>query len=212
MIGGRTKNSPPANRLRRLRGASVVNAAWPRTQTLWSYFFCCRRRAPARTTKPRSASVADIGSGTGYFSFRIAPRVPRGKVLAVDIQQEMLDLLTEAAKRRGVKNVEPVLGKIDDPNLPDSSTDVALMVDAYHEFDHPREMMEALVADLKPGGQIVLLEFRAEDPAVYIKPLHKMTEAQAVKEMEAVGLKHVETLKDLPWQHVMFFEKPPAKE
>ena len=153
--------------------------------------------------------VADIGAGTGYFSFRIATRVPRGKVLAVDIQQEMLDLLTEAAKRRGVKNVEPVLGKIDDPNLPDSSTDVALMVDAYHEFDHPREMMEGIVRALKPGGRVVLVEYRGEDPEVPIKPLHKMTEAQAKKEMAAVGLDHVKTHPDLPRQHVMIFRKKP---
>lgn len=155
---------------------------------------------------------ADIGAGTGYYSFRVAPLVPRGKVLAVDIQQQMLDLMSQLAKDKGVKNVEPILGTITDPKLPDGGVDWVLLVDAYHEFDHPREMMEALVADLKPGGQIVLLEFRAEDPAVYIKPLHKMTEAQAVKEMEAVGLEHVETLKDLPWQHVMFFKKPIAAE
>jgi ubiquinone/menaquinone biosynthesis C-methylase UbiE len=153
-------------------------------------------------------AFADIGAGTGYYSFRIAPLVPQGKVLAVDIQQQMLDIMGQLAKDKDVDNVEPILGTITDPKLPDGGVDWVLLVDAYHEFDHPREMMEALFADLKPGGQIVLLEFRAEDPAVYIKPLHKMTEAQAVKEMEAVGLKHVETLKDLPWQHVMFFEKP----
>ena len=154
---------------------------------------------------------ADIGAGTGYYSFRVAPLVPKGKVLAVDIQQEMLDLLTRLARDKGVTNVEPVLGTITDPKLPDDGVDWVLMVDAYHEFDHPREMMEALVADLKPGGQIVLLEFRAEDPKVFIKELHKMSEAQAKREMGAVGLRHVETLKDLPWQHVMFFEKPGKK-
>jgi len=151
--------------------------------------------------------VADIGAGTGYFSFRIAPKVPRGKMLAVDIQPEMLDLLKKAARQRRVKNVEPVLGKVDDPNLPDSSVDAALLVDAYHEFDHPREMMEAIVRALKPGGRVVQVEYRGEDPDVPIKPLHKMTEAQAKKEMGAVGLEHVKTYEDLPRQHVMIFRK-----
>lgn len=152
--------------------------------------------------------VADIGAGTGYFSFRIASKVPKGKVFAVDIQPEMLDLLRRAAKERGVANVEPVLGKVDEPNLPESAVDVALMVDAYHEFDHPREMMEGIVRGLKPGGRVVLVEYRGEDPDVPIKPLHKMTEAQAKKEMAAVGLEHVGTLPDLPRQHVLVFRKP----
>ena len=154
--------------------------------------------------------VADIGAGTGYYSFRLAAKVPQGKVLAVDIQQEMLDLLTANAKTRGVGNVEPVLGTTSDPKLPKDGVDVVLMVDAYHEFDQPREMMEASVAARKPGGRVVLVEFRAEDPAVRIKPLHKMTEAQAVKEMTAAGLRHVETKGMLPMQHLMIFEKPGA--
>lgn len=151
---------------------------------------------------------ADIGAGTGYYSFRVAPLVPKGKVLAVDIQQEMLDLTAQLARDKNVTNVEPVLGTTKDPRLPDGGVDWVLMVDAYHEFDHPREMMLAIFEDLKPGGQVVLLEFRAEDPTVSIKELHKMTEAQAIREMEIVGLRHVETLEDLPSQHVMFFEKP----
>jgi SAM-dependent methyltransferase len=151
---------------------------------------------------------ADIGAGTGYYSFRIAPLVPKGKVLAVDIQQEMLDLLTAASEKKGVKNVEPVLGTVEDPNLPADAVDYALLVDAYHEFDHPREMMRAIYKALKPGGKVLLVEFRGEDPNVPIKALHKMSEAQAKKEMTAAGLKHVETIKELPWQHVMVFEKP----
>src|SRR5688572_6093631 len=154
--------------------------------------------------------VADIGAGTGYYSFRLAAKVVQGKVLAVDIQQEMLDLLTASAKTRGVDNVEPVLGTTSDPKLPKGGVDVVLMVDAYHEFDQPREMMEAIVAALKPGGRLVLVEFRGEDPAVRIKPLHKMTEAQAVREMAAAGLRHVETKPMLPMQHLMIFEKPVA--
>lgn len=151
--------------------------------------------------------VADIGAGTGYFTFRIAPKVARGKVLAVDIQQEMLELLAAAARQRGVKNVEPVLGTVDDPGLPESAVDIVLLVDAYHEFDHPREMMEGIVRALRPGGRVVLVEYRGEDPRVPIKPLHKMTEAQAIKEMGAVGLKHIKTHGDLPRQHVMIFGK-----
>ena len=152
--------------------------------------------------------VADIGAGTGYFSFRMAEKVPKGKVLAVDIQPEMLDLMRKAAKEKHVMNVEPVLGKEDDPMLPEGAVDVVLMVDAYHEFDHPREMMQAIVKSLKPGGRVIDVEYRAEDPDVAIKPHHKMSEAQAVKEMAAVGLKHVKTLKDLPQQHFMVFQKP----
>src|SRR4051812_7257474 len=155
--------------------------------------------------------VADIGAGTGYFSFRMAAKLPQGKVLAVDIQPEMLDLLKRAAKARGVTNVEPVLGRIDDPMLPPGGVDVALMVDAYHEFDHPREMMQGIVRGLKPGGRVVLVEYRGEDPEVPIKPLHKMSEAQAKKELAAVGLEHVKTLEDLPRQHVMIFRKPLEK-
>ncbi|MDB5330575.1 MAG: Methyltransferase type 11 [Phycisphaerales bacterium] len=152
--------------------------------------------------------VADIGAGTGYFSFRIARKVPKGKVLAVDIQKQMLEIMKRTAKHEGLENVEPVLGTIEDPNLPEAGVDLALMVDAYHEFDHPNEMMLAIVKALKPGGRVVDIEYRGEDPEVAIKPHHKMTEAQAIKEMAAVGLKHVKTFNDLPQQHLMIFEKP----
>ena len=152
--------------------------------------------------------VADIGAGSGYFTFRIAEKVPRGKVLAVDIQPEMLDIINKRAKAQNVQNVEAVLGREDDPVLPEGGVDVVLMVDAYHEFEHPREMMLAVTKALKPGGRVIDIEYRGEDPDVPIKELHKMTEAQAVKEMQAVGLRHVKTLKDLPQQHFMVFEKP----
>ncbi|HEX4797512.1 MAG TPA: class I SAM-dependent methyltransferase [Humisphaera sp.] len=151
--------------------------------------------------------VADIGAGTGYFSFRMAAKVPRGKVLAVDIQPEMLDMMRERSKAAGVTNVEPILGTIEDPKLPANAVDVALMVDAYHEFDHPREMMLAIVKSLKVGGRVIDIEYRGEDPDVQIKPHHKMTQAQAIREMEAVGLHHVKTYDDLPQQHLMVFEK-----
>jgi ubiquinone/menaquinone biosynthesis C-methylase UbiE len=151
---------------------------------------------------------ADIGAGTGYYSFRLAPLVPKGKVLAVDIQQEMLDLINAASKKNGVKNVETILGTVQDPKLPENGVDYALLVDAYHEFDHPREMMDAIHKSLKPGGKVIQVEFRGEDLNVPIKELHKMTQAQAKKEMAAAKLKFVETIEDLPWQHVMIFEKP----
>jgi len=153
------------------------------------------------------ATVADIGAGTGYFSFRIASVVPKGRVLAVDIQPEMLELLEQRKQSSGIANVQPVLGKIDDPSLPEAAVDAALLVDAYHEFSHPREMMEALARALRPGGRVFLIEYRAEDPAVPIKPLHRMSEAQARRELEAVGLRFVENRSFLPWQHFLIFEK-----
>jgi SAM-dependent methyltransferase len=152
--------------------------------------------------------VADIGAGTGYFSFRIAEKVPKGKVLANDIQPEMLAMITQTAKEKGVANVEPILGTVEDPKLPKGAVDVVLMVDSYHEFDHPREMMLAIVDALKPDGRVIDVEYRGEDENVNILPHHKMTQAQAKKEMEAVGLKWVKTLDDLPQQHLMIFRKP----
>ncbi len=154
--------------------------------------------------------VADIGAGTGYFSFRIARRVPRGRVLAVDIQPEMLERIEKRAKREGVANVELVRGTEHDPGLPSATVDVALMVDAYHEFAYPREMMQALFESMKPGGRVVLVEYRGEDPSIPIKPLHKMTEAQVRREFEAIGLEWQETKDFLPSQHVLVFRRPPG--
>lgn len=149
--------------------------------------------------------VADVGAGTGYFSFRIAPRVPQGRVLAVDIQPEMLGFIRRGMKARNVTNVQPVLGTIEDPRLPPNSVDVALLVDAYHEFSHPREMMQRIAAALRPGGRVVLVEYRLEDPDVPIKTLHKMSVAQAEKELRAAGLRKLRVSEKLPWQHVMEF-------
>ena len=152
--------------------------------------------------------VADIGCGTGYFSRRLAKKCsPGGRVLAVDIQPEMLDLLTNSMAAAGVTNVVPVLGTITDPNLPAASVDLAFMVDVYHELDHPFEMMQAIVKSLKPGGRVVFVEFRGEDPAVPIKRLHKMTEAQVKKEMAVLPLEWVETIGVLPRQHIIVFRK-----
>lgn len=153
-------------------------------------------------------TVADIGAGTGYFTFRISPLVPKGQVLAVDIQPEMLAIIRRRMDERRVTNVTPVLGAVTDPHLPENGVDLVLMVDAYHEFSHPREMMEAVVRALKPGGLVVLIEYRGEDPGVRRKPLHKMTVAQARKELAVVGLRWRETRDILPQQHFMVFEKP----
>ncbi|TNF87564.1 MAG: class I SAM-dependent methyltransferase [Gammaproteobacteria bacterium] len=152
--------------------------------------------------------VADIGAGTGYFSFPVAARLVSGQVLAVDIQPEMLALIEERKRTEDVENVIPVLGSITDPNLPIARVDLIFIVDAYHEFSHPREMGEAIARALVPGGKLVLIEYRAEDPAVRIKPLHKMSEDQAKKEMATLGLHWVRTDNYLPQQHVLIFEKP----
>ena len=151
--------------------------------------------------------VADIGAGSGYFSFRIADRVPSGKVLAVDIQPEMLQLIERQKTDKGVANIEGVLGQVDNPNLAPNSIDAAIMVDAYHEFSHPFEMINGIYNALRPGGRIFLLEYRGEDDSVPIRPLHKMTEEQVVKEMSVFGLEWTETLDFLPWQHMMVFTK-----
>ncbi len=153
-------------------------------------------------------TVADIGAGTGYFTFPIAKRVPEGRVYAVDIQKEMLAFIEERIDETGQGNVTPLLGNVTDPGLPEASVDLAFIVDAYHEFSHPREMGEGLMRALKPGGRLLLIEYREEDPAVPIKPLHKMSEAQVKKEMSALGLVWVETETYLPQQHVLVFEKP----
>ncbi len=151
--------------------------------------------------------VADIGAGTGYFSFPVAARVPQGRVLAVDIQQEMLDIVAARSAENGIANVETVMGTERSPNLPAASVDLAFIVDAYHEFSYPYEMGAAIRDALKPGGQLVLIEYRAEDASVPIKTLHKMSEQQARAEMAAVGLTWLRTEEFLPQQHFMVFER-----
>jgi SAM-dependent methyltransferase len=151
--------------------------------------------------------VADIGAGTGYFSFRIAPRVPQGKVFAVDVQPEMIEILNELKAKKHLSNVEPILSSVTDPRLPKNSVDLVLMVDAYHEFEYPQEMMRAIVQALKPTGRLALVEYRGENPLILIKALHKMTQVQVKKEMAAIGLTYRETKNSLPQQHLMIFEK-----
>lgn len=158
-------------------------------------------------------TVADVGAGSGYHAFRLAPLVgDKGKVLAVDIQKEMLDVITTRAKKEKVTNIETVLGTDKDPKLPEGKADLIYLVDVYHEFEHPYEMTEKLVAALKPGGRIVFVEFREEDPKVPIKPVHKMSERQVIKEMaEFPVLEHTKTYDKLPWQHAVIFTKKEKK-
>jgi ubiquinone/menaquinone biosynthesis C-methylase UbiE len=152
--------------------------------------------------------VADIGSGSGYFTRRLAPKVgPSGRVLAVDIQPEMLALLKRNLQREGIRNVKMILGTELSPKLPDASVDVVLMVDVYHEFSFPHEMMTAIRRALKPDGRVVWVEYRMEDPLVPIKRLHKMSRAQVIKEASYQGFKWVKAYEKLPRQHVLFFRK-----
>ena len=152
--------------------------------------------------------IADVGAGSGYLSWRMAQQVGgKGKVYATDIQPEMLVLLEQNMKSRGLTNVVAVLGTTTNAALPEKSIDLAIMVDVYHEFDHPYEMMRGIVRGLKPGGRVVFVEYRGEEKWVPIKPLHKMTEAQVRKEMALHPVEWVETLKILPRQHVIVFRR-----
>lgn len=153
--------------------------------------------------------VADIGAGTGYLSRRIARVVgPTGKVLAVDVQPQMVRLLERLAAAEGGGNIVPSLGAEDDVRLPAASVDLALMVDVYHELARPYEVLRSVVHAVKPGGRVVFVEYRAEDPRVPIKPLHKMSEAQVQREAAAVGLVWERTDPRLPWQHLVVFRRP----
>jgi ubiquinone/menaquinone biosynthesis C-methylase UbiE len=153
-------------------------------------------------------TVCDLGSGDGYHTLWMAEKVgPMGKVYAVDVQQEMLDLLEPRLKAKGHENVKLVLGKYWDPLLPDASQDLILLVDVYHEFSHPEHMLKAMRKALKPEGTMVLVEFRTEDPKVPIKPEHKMSKEQMAKEIPPMGFKLVKEFDELPWQHMMFYQK-----
>lgn len=152
--------------------------------------------------------VADIGCGSGYFTFRLADKVgPKGKVLAVDIQDEMLALVKQRMKVKHVTNVETIKGAEADPKLPEGGVDLILLVDVYHEFEFPYEMTANMVKALKPGGKLVFVEYRLEDPEVPIKLVHKMTVKQVLREMRPYPLRHVKTLDVLPRQHIIIFEK-----
>jgi cyclopropane fatty-acyl-phospholipid synthase-like methyltransferase len=153
-------------------------------------------------------SVCDLGCGNGFYSLKMAETVgKRGQVLAVDIQPEMLVMLRERCEKDGIENISPILGSLHDPRLPPESVDLILLVDVYHEFSHPVYMLKAMHNALKKDGRIALLEYRAEDPKVPIKPLHKMSKAQAIKEFAANGFKLSSEFDGLPWQHMLFFSK-----
>ena len=154
----------------------------------------------------KGSAVADIGAGSGFITERLASRVgPSGKVFANDVQPQMLDMLAKRLARKKITNVTLVQGDIDDPKLPAASVDLEIMVDVYHEFSQPQAMLRHLRDALRPGGRLVLLEYRKEDPTVPIKPEHKMSVAEAKLEVEAEGFALAKVDESLPWQHILIF-------
>jgi ubiquinone/menaquinone biosynthesis C-methylase UbiE len=155
--------------------------------------------------------IADIGCGTGYYSIRMAKRVsPGGRVLSDDIQPEMLDRLRASAKAANVTNIETIQGSESNPHLPPDTVDLAIMVDVYHELSRPQRMLQHIREALKPDGQLVLLEYRKEDPSVPIRPEHKMSLADVKAEIEPEGYEFVKSVETLPWQHMIFFKRAPG--
>jgi ubiquinone/menaquinone biosynthesis C-methylase UbiE len=170
----------------------------------------CEMMLKALKVQP-GQTVCDMGCGNGFYTIPLAQRVgPTGRIYAVDVQSEMLHMLAERGKSAGVRNIKPVLGTLVDPKLPDGEIDLVLLVDVYHEFSHPQQMLAAIRKSLKPHGRVALVEFRLEDENVPIKLLHKMSKEQILKEFPANGFKLVEEFDDLPWQHLMFFEADSA--
>ena len=159
---------------------------------------------------PKGASVADIGAGSGYMTVKLAARVgPAGRVFANDVQPQMLDMLARRLARQRIANVTMVQGTVDDPKLPPSSVDLELMVDVYHELSQPQAMLRHLREALKPGGRLVLLEYRKEDPSIPIRPEHKMSVAEAKLEVEAEGFTLSKVDDALPRQHILIFTMKP---
>jgi ubiquinone/menaquinone biosynthesis C-methylase UbiE len=156
----------------------------------------------------KGSTVADVGAGSGYMTVKMAKRVgPAGKVYANDIQPEMITLLRQRVVKEKIANVEPVLGTTDDPKLPANTIDLILMVDVYHEFQQPQAMLRHMHDALKTGGRLVLLEYRKEDPAIPIRPEHKMSVAEAKLEVEAEGFRLTKVDEVLPRQHILVFTK-----
>ncbi|WP_317046516.1 class I SAM-dependent methyltransferase [Nonlabens agnitus] len=151
--------------------------------------------------------IADIGAGSGYHVFKMAPIAHEGEVYAVDIQEEMLAEMRRQLQNNGLDNVNLIKGYEQSVNLPENTIDKVLMVDVYHEFNYPLEMMLSIKKSLRPNAKVYLIEYRGEDRSIPIKTIHKMTEAQSIKEMEAAGFKLVKNIDNLPWQHCMVFEK-----
>jgi len=152
-------------------------------------------------------TIADIGAGSGYHVFKMANMASEGHIYAVDIQDEMLAALRQKKESLGITNIKTIKGNTKSSNLPENTIDKVLMVDVYHEFDFPAEMIGTIKKALRPNGQIYLIEYRGEDASVPIKKLHKMTEKQAVKEMKAAGMRLERNIDNLPWQHCMVFVK-----
>jgi 2-polyprenyl-3-methyl-5-hydroxy-6-metoxy-1,4-benzoquinol methylase len=164
----------------------------------------------------RGMAICDMGCGNGFYSLQMAKMTgDEGHVYGVDIQPEMLKLLNERADEQGIRNVSPILGTYSDPRLPKGKIDLILLVDVYHEFSHPEQMLAAMRDSLSPDGVCVLVEYRTEDAKVPIKPEHKMSKAQIMKEWPVNGFKLVKEFDGLPWQHMMWFGRddgPPAKK
>ena len=150
--------------------------------------------------------VADIGAGSGYHTFRMALKAQKGFIYAIDIQEEMLSEISSRINKGYLKNIAPILGNETNINLAENSVDKILLVDVYHEFKYPFEMMKSIKKALRSNGKIFIIEYRGEDPKVPIKKIHKMTEKQVVKEMKAIGLKLEVNMDNLPWQHCLIFE------
>ncbi|HBB75992.1 MAG TPA: SAM-dependent methyltransferase [Planctomycetaceae bacterium] len=166
----------------------------------------CRQLLEALEIRP-GQTICDLGCGNGFYTVELARRVgPEGIVYAVDIQPEMLRMLARLAAEQGLGNIRPILGTVIDPRVPPDTCDLVLCVDVYHEFSHPEQMLARIRASLSAGGRLVLAEFRGEDPAVPIKPLHKMTKAQIRSELEPAGFAVVREFDQLPWQHLVFLE------
>jgi ubiquinone/menaquinone biosynthesis C-methylase UbiE len=156
---------------------------------------------------PVNAVIADIGAGTGYYTFKLAPKVPQGKVYAIEIQDEMIAALNERKKKLKNANVEIIKGSVTSPNLPANSVDLAIMVDVYHELEYPVEMLVSIKKSLKKDGRLLLIEYKGEDPAVAIMPLHKTTVQQLNKELAANGFKLDYDGEFLPIQHFLMYKK-----
>ena len=151
--------------------------------------------------------IADIGAGSGYHSALLSKMVGSGKVFAVDVEPEMIAYLNERINQEKLSRIVPVLSTEQRLSLPENTIDMMLLVDVYHEFSYPYEMALSMLAALKPGGKLVLVEFRSEDPTVPIKTIHKMSETQAIKEFKAAGFIFDKNIDNLPWQHCMVFTK-----
>lgn len=159
----------------------------------------------------RGMAICDMGCGNGFYSLQMAKMTgDEGHIYAVDIQPEMLKLLNQRADAQGIRNVSPILGTFSDPRLPKGKIDMILLVDVYHEFSHPEQMLAAMREALSPTGVCVLVEYRTEDASVPIKPEHKMSKEQILKEWPANGFKVVKEFESLPWQHMLFLGRDEA--